>query len=198
MRSSESLANLAPALVAAQRDMGAAKKTANNPHLKQMYADLSDVRLATMPALLAQNIGCTQGVSGAEKTVTVTTRLLHISGEWMEDSLTLPYVSNKGINEAQAAGSAISYARRYGLASMCCIPTEDDDGSAVGGAAPPATVTDNQLSVLRDMMATTNTEEAAFCAFLKVAVLEDLHAANYGYAMAGLNAKAKKLAESES
>lgn len=140
MRSSESLANLAPALVKAQLKMSAAKKTANNPHLKQMYADLSDVRLATMPALLAEGIGCTQGVAGGEGTVTVTTRLLHVSGEWMEDSLTLPYVTNKGINEAQAAGSAISYARRYGLASMCCIPTEDDDGSSVGGAEPPATI----------------------------------------------------------
>jgi len=168
MRSSESLAKLAPALVAAQRAMGAAKKTANNPHLRQMYADLADVRLATMPALLAEGICCTQGVSGAEGTVTVTTRLLHTSGEWMEDSLTLPYVSNKGINEAQAAGSAISYARRYGLASMCCIPTEDDDGSSVGGATPPATITDDQAGVLQDMLLSTESNEAEFLKFFKV------------------------------
>jgi hypothetical protein len=61
--------------------------------------------------------------------------------------------------------------------------------------AQVATVTNDQLGVLRDMMASTDTDEAAFCKFLRVAQLEDLFEANYSKAMSALNAKAKKLAE---
>ena len=35
-------------------------------------------------------------------------------------------------------GSAITYARRYGLQSACGIPSEDDDGNAASQAPKPA------------------------------------------------------------
>ena len=132
MTHSESIANLAAALVTAQAKMGAAKKSAQNPHLRNKYADLSSVWEAGAEHLHANGIAVLQGVSGAEGTVTVATRLLHSSGEWIEDAVTLPYQESKGINSAQAAGSAITYARRYGLSAILSLPTEDDDGSGSG------------------------------------------------------------------
>jgi hypothetical protein len=55
----------------------------------------------------------------------VRTVLLHESGELFESLTEIIY--NKQ-NDAQAQGSGISYARRYGLQSLCNVGAEDDDG----------------------------------------------------------------------
>lgn len=66
--------------------------------------------------------------------ITVATRLLHRSGQWMEASVTLTISSNAG---AQAVGSALTYARRYGALSLLGIATSnDDDGRAAHDSRP--------------------------------------------------------------
>jgi hypothetical protein len=52
--------------------------------------------------------------------------LLHESGESLESMTEIVY-SKQG--DAQAQGSGITYARRYGLQSLVCIGAEDDDGN---------------------------------------------------------------------
>ena len=56
----------------------------------------------------------------------VVTRLMHVSGQWLENEFTLPMVKS----DPQAAGSAITYARRYALQALFGIPAVDDDGEA--------------------------------------------------------------------
>jgi hypothetical protein len=56
----------------------------------------------------------------------VVTRLIHVSGEWMESDFVLPITKR----DPQAAGSAITYARRYALQALAGIPTADDDAEA--------------------------------------------------------------------
>jgi hypothetical protein len=58
--------------------------------------------------------------------VGVETILMHESGEFIASTLMLP----TGKLDAQAAGSAITYARRYSLQAIAGIPAEDDDGNA--------------------------------------------------------------------
>jgi hypothetical protein len=58
--------------------------------------------------------------------ITLTTRLVHESGEWIETNFSLP----AGKMDPQAAGSAITYARRYSLMAMLNMPAVDDDGEA--------------------------------------------------------------------
>jgi hypothetical protein len=43
--------------------------------------------------------------------------------------------------DPQAAGSAITYARRYALQSIAGVPSEDDDGQSSMGKGPAAKVT---------------------------------------------------------
>jgi hypothetical protein len=64
--------------------------------------------------------------------VKIVSVLLHESGEWIRSELTVPAGGNKGVNAAQAMGSAISYGRRYGLSALVGISTDDDDGTASG------------------------------------------------------------------
>jgi hypothetical protein len=61
--------------------------------------------------------------------VTVTTLLLHQSGQWIESVLTL----NADGTTPQKIGSAITYARRYALSSMVGVAPDDDDGADASG-----------------------------------------------------------------
>jgi len=58
--------------------------------------------------------------------VTVLTRLLHSSGQWMEDSVSAMLPNG----DPQAVGSAITYLRRYALQAVAGIAAEDDDAEA--------------------------------------------------------------------
>lgn len=133
---SDSLKSLAPALVKAQKSMGAAVKDSKNPFFKSSYADLSAVIEAAMPALNAEGIAILQlndvAMSGLPVVQTV---LLHESGEFIGSNT--PVVVAKQ-NDPQALGSAISYARRYGLQSTVTLRSSDDDGEAAMGRGSSA------------------------------------------------------------
>lgn len=118
---SSSIAALAPALLKAQMLMGAAKKDAKNPFFKSKYADLGAVMEVCKSALNENGLAALQPVSNG----CVITRLVHESGEWIEDGGVAIVCAKQ--NDPQAQGAAISYARRYGLASFLFIPAEDDD-----------------------------------------------------------------------
>jgi len=129
---SESIKELAPALVRAQGEIKAALKDSTNPHFRSKYADLSSVVEAVKAPLLKHGIAFLQGVHDAENGVAVETVLLHSSGEWISSTLRIP----AGKQDAQGYGSAITYGRRYGLQAMCGVPAEDDDGNAATASAP--------------------------------------------------------------
>jgi len=58
--------------------------------------------------------------------MTLTTVMTHSSGEWVAQNMSLP-VSKP---DAQGAGSAITYMRRYALAAAIGVVQADDDGNA--------------------------------------------------------------------
>lgn len=134
---SEAVNEVAGALAKAQAEMSNAKKDSVNPHFRSSYADLASVREACLSALTKHGIAVVQSprlaLVGEQTVVELETRFLHSSGQWMADTLAVP-VSKV---DAQGVGSAITYARRYALASFAGIaPADDDAESAVGRAAP--------------------------------------------------------------
>lgn len=126
MNSSESIKALAEALCKAQSEMGGAVKESANPFFKSSYADLTSVIKAIKEPFAKNGLSYTQFPLSDEFGVGVVTRLMHVSGEWMENSYSLPLVKR----DPQAAGSAITYARRYALQSIAGIPTADDDAES--------------------------------------------------------------------
>lgn len=121
-----SMGNLALALSKAQGMLKGATKDSQNPHFKSKYADLASVWDACREALAKNEIAVIQPLSGGPDTITVTTILVHKSGEFIESSLTIRPTKA----DAQGLGSAATYGRRYGLASMVGVAPEDDDGNA--------------------------------------------------------------------
>lgn len=126
MRSSEQLEKLAEALCAAQGDMGGAVKGSNNPFFKSSYADLTSVIKAIKEPCFKNGLSYVQLPHRDGNSIGVVTRLMHTSGQWLEHEFTLPMV--KG--DPQAAGSAVTYARRYALQALFAIPSVDDDGES--------------------------------------------------------------------
>ena len=124
--------NIYAALAKAQSEMGKALKESANPHFRSKYADLGNVMDACLPALNANGIAVVQPFVPGELGHVVKTILYHESGESIECSVPLLL----GKQDMQGLGSAITYARRYGLMSMAGIAPEDDDGNAAAKAAP--------------------------------------------------------------
>jgi hypothetical protein len=126
--------SLYSALAAAQAEMGPALKDAVNPAFKSKYADLASVVAAVMPALNKHGIAVLQPPYDDEAGRYVKTILVHgETGETAE--CRVPLIIQK--NDMQGYGSAVTYARRYGLMGMAGIAPEDDDGNAAAKAAPP-------------------------------------------------------------
>jgi hypothetical protein len=127
MRSSDTLTKISPALVRAINAIEGVKKGADNPFFKSKYANLESVIEAAHGALEANGLAVMQGPGPMDgNCITLTTRLVHESGEWIETDFSLP----AGKMDPQAAGSAITYARRYSLMAMLNMPAVDDDGEA--------------------------------------------------------------------
>jgi len=135
MKMSDTIAELATALSKAQGQIDDATKTGLNPMFKSRYADLAAIRSVIREPLAVNDLVVMQFPRTFDNCVEVETMVLHNSGEYMSETLRLPV--NKW--DAQGIGSAITYARRYGLMSMLSIASEDDDGNAaVQRSAPQA------------------------------------------------------------
>ena len=136
IQSSESIASLAKALSQAQGDfptiakqhVGVVKgQTSKGAYsYAYAYADLADTVSAVQPILKANGLAVSQfpGFDGEHHTL--ATRLMHESGEWLEDTMMLFL----GKLDPQGHGSAITYAKRYAYcAALGIVADEDDDGS---------------------------------------------------------------------
>jgi len=104
-----------------------AKKDSANPFFKSKYADLESVWDACRDLLSANGLAVVQ-LPGEyfEGTMALTTIITHSSGEWISQQMSLPVTKP----DAQGAGSALTYMRRYALAAVVGVVQADDDGNA--------------------------------------------------------------------
>jgi hypothetical protein len=133
MNKSESIKNIAAAQCKAQGEMGGAVKDANNPFFKSKYADLSAVVNAVKEPFANNGLSYVQFPIEENGRIGVETILMHSSGEWLSNKFTV----NLSKQDAQGAGSAITYCRRYALQAISGIPSEDDDGNAASKQSKP-------------------------------------------------------------
>lgn len=112
------------ALLEAQKSIEAITKdaTAGKGSFSYNYATLGQVMDMIKKPLNDNGVFVSQPIIGDK----VKTKLIFSNGSSISDKGT-PIVCAKP-NDPQAQGSAITYARRYGLMSILCLSTEDDDG----------------------------------------------------------------------
>ena len=131
---SETIDAISAALAKAQGEIEGATKSSENPHFRSKYADLGNVWDACRGPLTKNGLAIHQGVRGDGEMRLVTT-ILHASGQWIEDD-GMPLLLDK--QNMQGLGSALTYARRYGLMGAVGIAPEDDDGNAASVRRTPA------------------------------------------------------------
>jgi hypothetical protein len=123
MERTESIAQLAKALVAAQAELRNAPLDKANSHFGQRYASLASITDTVRPILARHGIASVQLAGTPEPgKISVSTMLIHASGEYIRETMVIPIAGN-----IQQAGSAITYLRRYALAAIAGVVGDDDD-----------------------------------------------------------------------
>lgn len=128
------------ALIKAQKEMESVKKDGTNPHFRSKYATLEAVIGATEKAFADNGFAVMQRCDRDEHGTYVETLLVHETGQHLSSRVYL--VLNK--QDMQGLGSAITYARRYGLLGMANLAPEDDDGN--DAIKPKANVAEPQTT----------------------------------------------------
>jgi hypothetical protein len=192
MNSSLEIDKLAPALVALQADLKPVEKSATNPFFKSKYADLPAVMESIQPLLTKHKLAVSQFVSHLNGASALRTLLIHESGQLLEDTqpLLLPQaheeekwdkdakqlVTKFVVPTSQDQGSAITYARRYGLMSVLgIVADEDDDGNKASShsssksyaASADRPATESQLNLIRDLAKKIGTPQESIDARIK-------------------------------
>lgn len=128
MEVSEKNLSVLKALHNAKSLFAKAEKSKQNTHLKNRYSTLEDVLAAVEPGLDECGLVMFQSVLDDEQTnrMKVETKLFHAeSGEWVSFLMIVPISKN----DAQGYGSALTYARRYGITAALGLSQADDDGN---------------------------------------------------------------------
>jgi len=129
MISSETIRAIAPSLIKAQSRMQGISKEGNNPAFKSKYVTLDSILDALRPILTASDLMLTQGTINTSVTdgkitaITVESRIIHASGEWISATTTIPVTKP----DAHGLGSALTYGRRYSVSALLAISADEDD-----------------------------------------------------------------------
>ena len=138
MNKSESITHLATALAKAQAEMPVAPMDATNPFLKNKYATLGSVIQASRPILAKHKLSLVQFPISDTASVGVESILAHESGEFVSERVLIPLVEEKGKSKVQAAGSLLTYLRRYSWASILGIYADEDTDGAIASPGKQA------------------------------------------------------------
>jgi hypothetical protein len=134
MKKSESIKEIAKALQTFHVKCDTIRKDAKNPFFKSTYASLSNILDAINEPLIECGLSISQFPTGSDG---LTTILMHESGEFIAGE----YSMRPAKDDPQGRGSAITYQRRYAIASILSLNIdEDDDGNAAthGKSTPDA------------------------------------------------------------
>lgn len=100
------------------------------------YAPLESILHAVKSALSKNGLSLTQAMVVQDGKDYVETTLRHASGQSISNRIPL-FVKDEG---PQAYGSALTYARRYGVTLLLCVSADDDDdGNAAEGHSAETT-----------------------------------------------------------
>lgn len=217
------LARAAAEFAAIQKNRTVEVKTRSGGSYTFNYATLDSIVNAVRPALSAQELVLVQSVVTEEVTHSdadgvriereelLETRLIHSSGEWFSN--TTPVLVSEGENSAQAYGSAITYARRYGITQLLCIVAdEDDDGNAAAGniarsraagstgggggkGRGGAVISEKQAGMLRAKLKAIKASEAGLCVHLQVESIEAIPKSRMDDALAAIDSQEPALFE---
>lgn len=144
-------------MVAAFADIANVARNADNSFFKSTYADLGAVLDSVRPVYARHKLSVTQvpgpvvEVAGAPY-ITLTSVVMHESGQHLVFNSQIPLApqtdkkSGDKSYTPQAAGSALTYLRRYALAAIAGVAQVDDDGNEASGRGSAAAVSSDDVA----------------------------------------------------
>lgn len=136
MNSSESLDKFIPAYIKMWAELEDLTKDTEG---RFKYTDLKSAHDEIKPTMVKHGFAYCQGgasdeIASESGKLPITTRLMHISSQWLESTLEMEIdpTSVQG-NFSQAQGSVITYCRRYSLLMALGLTSFDDDAEQSGG-----------------------------------------------------------------
>lgn len=140
INSSAEVGELFAAIAKAQGDFKTVRKDAENPFFKSAYATLAAVVEMLRKPLAESGIGYIQSITDGGGRLRMNTLITHKSGQFIISSIPFALASTA---KPQDIGSAITYAKRYGLQAAFGVvvaedPTDDDGNAASGNPSPVA------------------------------------------------------------
>ena len=133
---SEEIGKVSAALVKAQEEVEIALKASTNPHYGSSYADLTSVLGVIKPALATHGLAMVQYPGYEDGIVTMTTILIHESGEWIQSPVASIPITRQ---DPHGATYGVTYLRRTCASSLMALIADDDDGNAALGPVPKQT-----------------------------------------------------------
>ncbi len=194
MQSSQ-VEKLSEALARAQGMMKTAGYNRMNPHFKSRYADLAAVWDAIREPLAKNGLAVTQTIHPLNEALYLYTHLRHASGQWVSSLYPLPIGA-----KAQEFGSALTYARRYSLASIAGIASDEDDDAEAANKIEDRPLNKEQMEHLQLLIEETGTDGMKFLNYMAkllkrdIAKLEDIPQSQFPTAFAALSKKVKATA----
>ena len=181
MKSSTEIKDIAAALSKLQAENKGAEMEAVNPFFKSKYSNLKDVWDSIRESVGKNGLAILQDVTTKDICVSVTTLVTHSSGQWIEfGPLEVPFAKK----DAQAVGSAISYAKRYALSAAVGVVSgiEDDDGNeAMPKHATPlkTLISQEQMESLISIIGSDEEYRETLLTFYKIKSLAEIEASKY-------------------
>ncbi len=163
MKTSENIQDIAKAMSLAQQQLKPAAKDSVNPHYKSKYSDISSVWDAIREPIASNGLTIWQDVTTQDKTVSVTTRIVHSSGQWVEFG---PLCVPMSKMDAHGVGSAISYGKRYALCAAIGVVSADEDDDANHAVNKPNSSTYAKKSPEIEEFIRNNSEKLGYIAHI--------------------------------
>ena len=140
-RETKKAKNMYQKLADAKAEIGAISKDSTNPFFKSKYFDINNLLSHVEPILHKHGLLLLQPIDAGN----VNTIITDVdSREMINSEIPLPE-----LNDPQKLGSAITYYRRYTLASLLALQAEDDDANSVKPKPTKQTSVKDSMELLK-------------------------------------------------
>lgn len=128
MQTSQEVSNIFKAICECKKDFLPLQKNKQGYGYKYVTLDAVIDMLNTV--LPKHGLGFIQFPSTCDGEYTLTTRVIHESGEWLEDTIKFDLTDISKANDTQKLGASVTYFRRYTLSTIFGIAADEDvDGN---------------------------------------------------------------------
>lgn len=159
-------------------------------HNNAKYALLEDINDSLRPVLHKYGFGVSFSIDQSDSKVTVKAKLSHRLGHFEETCLSLPLDTSGNKNAVQAAGSTISYGKRYAICALLNISTGDDVDGNLPTSEANRVVGENEIKQIRDALRVANYKEELFCKAAGIESIDQMYLNRFDGAITHIKGKA--------